>query len=339
MGGSVVNQGRPSVALRASIAITIGILCTAIILIITRQLRPVSDFDQCWLAARALVTGANPYDLIGPGRTFEWRWPFYYPMTAAVVSLPFAWLDAGTARLLFSVTSSSLLAFAVTRRGYHRLLLFLSAGFCFSLLSAQWSPLLTAAALLPILSWVFAAKPTVGLALFVAFPSRTAVVGGMVILVLSLVAMPSWPGIWWHVIQYAPHMRTPLFTVVGPFVLLVLLRWRRPEARLLAVLACVPQTMVLYVTVPLFLIPASGTESLLLLVLSWITQVITFTMSAKPPGADFYSQSALAIVTLMYLPCVAMVLRRPNEGALPKVVETALERAMNWRNVAVPPPA
>jgi hypothetical protein len=159
----------------------------------------------------------------------------------------------------------------------------------------------------------------------------------MVILVLSLVAMPSWPGIWWHVIQYAPHMRTPLFTAVGPFVLLALLRWRRPEARLLAVLACVPQTMVLYVTVPLFLVPESGAESFLLLVLSWLTQVITFTMSVKPPSAEFYSRSALAIVALMYLPCVVMILRRPNEGAVPEAVAAVFARVMRWRGTAVPP--
>src|SRR5215212_9879963 len=38
------------------------------------------DFDQIWFAARAVLAGRNPYHLIGPGRTFVWEFPFFYPL-------------------------------------------------------------------------------------------------------------------------------------------------------------------------------------------------------------------------------------------------------------------
>ena len=132
-------------------------------------------------------------------------------------------------------------------------------------------------------------------------------------------------------------MRTPLLTPLGPLVLLGLLRWRRPEARLLMALACVPQTLVLYMTVPLFLIPATAGESLTLVALSWAAQVITFTMPTKPPRPEFYTDSAWVIVTLMYIPCLVMVLRRRNEGKLPAVVESLLTRVSRRRRVAPAP--
>ena len=53
-------------------------------------------------------------------------------------------------------------------------------------------------------------------------------------------------------------------------MLLAILRWRRPEARLLIALACVPQSMLLYETVPLFLVPRTFRESALLVALSYV---------------------------------------------------------------------
>lgn len=102
-------------------------------------------------------------------------------------------------------------------------------------------------------------------------------------------------------------------------------------------LACVPQTPVLYMTVPLFLIPATAGESLTLVALSWAAQIITFTMPMKPPRPEFYTDSAWVIVALLYIPCVVMVLRRRNEGELPAVVESLLTRVSRRRRVAPAP--
>src|SRR5215207_5028160 len=38
------------------------------------------DFDQLWFAARALLAGQNPYHLVGPGRSFPWEFPLFYPL-------------------------------------------------------------------------------------------------------------------------------------------------------------------------------------------------------------------------------------------------------------------
>lgn len=304
---------RPGLGLRVVLALAVSALSAVVVVIISRHALPTSDFDQCWVAARALLAGRNPYDVIGPGREFPWRWPFFYPLPAALVAVPFLPLGMGGTRVLFTALSAGLLAFALGREHAHRLLVLVSAGFAVFLLSAQWSPLLTAAALLPGLGFVYAAKPTLGLALFAARPSRVAAGGALLLVLASLAVMPGWPADWWRVAHEAHHLRTPLLTPAGPLLLLALLKWRRPEARLLVVLACVPQTLVLYETVPLFLVPATAAESLVLAALSWATQVLTFTMRAKPPDPAFYSRSALAITALMYLPCLVMILRRKNE--------------------------
>ena len=337
MTESTMGRSAPSLRVRVAMALAIGLFCALLVLFGMEHALPASDFDQSWVAARALLQGHNPYDVIGPGRAFQWRWPFFYPLPAALVAMPFAWFEEPVARMLFISLSATVLAFALTRRSYHRLFVFMSAGFCICLLSSQWEPLLTAAALLPALSWAFAAKPTIGTALFLAFPSRTAVAANAVLVIASVAIMPSWPASWLHTVQQAWHMRTPLLTPLGPLVLLGLLRWRRPEARLLMALACVPQTLVLYMTVPLFLIPATAGESLTLVALSWAAQVITFTMPTKPPRPEFYTYSAWVIVTLMYIPCLVMVLRRRNEGKLPAVVESLLTRVSSRRRVAPAP--
>lgn len=38
-----------------------------------------SDFAQLWAAARGFLQGVNPYEVVGPGRPFEWDFPLLYP--------------------------------------------------------------------------------------------------------------------------------------------------------------------------------------------------------------------------------------------------------------------
>src|SRR6266699_3561296 len=102
---------------RLAFAAVTGILAAAYILLFdyrTQQFGPGgSDFDQLWFAARAVWRGADPYALIGPGRSFEWRWPFVYPMSTAVAVLPFAILPVLAARVAFASLSAAVLAFAL----------------------------------------------------------------------------------------------------------------------------------------------------------------------------------------------------------------------------------
>jgi hypothetical protein len=132
----------------------------------------------------------------------------------------------------------------------------------------QWAPVLVAAALIPWLGGLAVVKPSIGLATFAAYPSRRAVVGGAILVLLSLLVHPSWPAAWLHGLGTTPHMIVPALQPGGIILLAALGRWRRADARLLAVLACVPQTPSPYDLFPMALIPATLRQSLIM-GLSW----------------------------------------------------------------------
>jgi hypothetical protein len=112
------------------------------------------------------------------------------------------------------------------------------------------------------------------------------------------------------------------------WTILLLLRWRRPEARLVLALACVPQTPLLYGTVPLFVVPSTIVEGGVLWLGSWLAALWLSIGGPYGSRLDRFTVSATAIGWLLYLPCVLMVLRRPNEGYAPAWLESRLSR---WR--------
>jgi hypothetical protein len=172
----------------------------------------------------------------------------------------------------------------------------------------QWSPLLAAAVVFPNLTVAWAAKPSVGAALFAAYPSRRAIwiAGG--ITALSLVIMPSWPMAWLASVRHQPY--NPLILLPGgALLLLALLRWRMPEARLLAALACVPHSWAAYETVPLFLIPQRRIEAYVLALLQY---ALAFGQAALHAGARARWFETLGLV---YLPALALVLWPRREAA------------------------
>lgn len=287
------------------------------------------DFDQVWFAARALLAGADPYALIGPGRAFDWEAPFFYPLPAALLGVPFAPLTRPVADAAFAALGAGLLAWVLLRRSYVPLLLVASYPLAFAVEAVQWSPLLAASLGLPWLGMAYAAKPTIGAALLVARPSWWAVLGGGALLAVSFLLQPTWVADWRGALQGAavgatsssiPYM-APVTMPGGPLALLALLRWRRPEARLLAALACVPQTLLVYEAVPLLLIPKRAGEVVVLLLTSWAAALWLATQAPFAGRLDSLTASGTAIVVCLYLPCLAMVLRRPNEGALPAWLE------------------
>lgn len=112
--------------------------------------RPADDFTWHWLAARALIEGNNPYVVITPGGPYQLDAPYVYPLTTAIAAVPFAlWLSPLAAAATWIGVGSALLAFAVTRTGYTGLLAFASMPYIWAASSGQFSPILTAAALLP----------------------------------------------------------------------------------------------------------------------------------------------------------------------------------------------
>ncbi len=217
------------------------------------QSRP-SDFAQIWAGARQLLQGVDPYHNIGPGLAFEWDFPLLYPLTAVLVGVPFAFLQLRWADALFVGIGFGTLTWALTKKQLTNpqlLVIVSTAGICV-MQTSQWSALLTAAALVPSLGWLLVCKPTVGFALWCAYPSRRALIPGAILVLLTVALRPSWPLEWLATLRSASHIRPLLVQPGGIVALLALLRWRRPEARLLAALVCVPQTALLYEAVPLF---------------------------------------------------------------------------------------
>jgi hypothetical protein len=159
------------------------------------------------------------------------------------------------------------------------------------------------------------------------------VIGGLVLTGIALALVPSWPADWLEALRHtslASAGGTPYFapikSVGGAFALLTLLRWRRPEARLVLALACVPQTPLLYETVPLFLVPFSITEGGILWLGSWLAAL--WLSAAGPFGSDLarFRVSVDAIGWCLYFPAVIMVLRRPNVGPVPERFERLVRR-------------
>ena len=277
-----------------------------------------SDFAQVWYGARALIAGDNPYDVVGPGRSFSWPFPLLYPLTALIAAIPFAAIPIRLANVLWVASSAALLAWGLSRERLWtpKLWVFASWAYITAAHLAQWSPLLMAGALLPWAGFVFAAKPTLGAALFLAYPSWRALVSALAVVFASIVVFPSWPVLWIHTLGAASHMSAPVMhlSAGGPLILLSLIKWRRPEARLLAALACVPQTTLIYEAVLLFLVVDRWYEGLAL-------SILTFVAGSwpVPPLTTAFDMSVWAtgnvMVLSLYLPCVVFVLTRPNQHA------------------------
>src|SRR5690349_11764858 len=140
--------------------------------VFVRSERGAQDFDQVWFAARAWLAGQNPYALIGPGRSFEWTFPLFYPLPAAITMAPLAPLPAAWADAAFIAIGAGSFAWALMRYGYPPLLGMVSVSMFGAVESVQWSPLLSASFVLSPIGVFAVAKPTVGAALFVARPNR-----------------------------------------------------------------------------------------------------------------------------------------------------------------------
>jgi len=287
----------------------------------------VSDFDQVWAGAAALWDGRNPYQVVGPRGSFLWKWPLYYPMPALIIAAPLGLLPVVAARVIFATVSSALLAYAITRDGFARWPLFISLAFVVNVELVQWSSLMACAALIPALAWLGIAKPNIGVAVAAGASSwRTPAImaGGAVVLgAVSFIILPDWVSYWLTNVRSATHFK-PLLVRPGGFLLLLgLLRWRRPEARMLVALAATPLTPTFYDPVLLFLITRTFREALLLAA-GTIGLYFAVAFAAPPGTLDAWGAVvATASVWLLYLPCLVMVLRRPNRADPASAVSAA----------------
>lgn len=269
------------------------------------------------MTARSVLHGASPYGAFA--QSFPGEFPNLYPATAGVILLPFLVLPFWIAAALFTGISTALLAFAVSREGYQRFPIFLALPFWIAAYSHQWSILFAAAFLLPALSFLYLAKPSIGLGVLAArFSQRATIsflIGGAVVLGFSLIVLPHWPDEWISNVRlYSAHMKPPLLMPGGFIALLALFKWRRPEARLIVAMALIPQNIAWYDSVPLLLIPQTMLQSLLMAGLSSIPIAVEVLRHGGSDGViDLYPRG-YELALCFYLPAVAMVLRRPNES-------------------------
>jgi len=323
-------DGRPAIpaSRRWAFASLIGAASAAYVFFFARA-NPgfVSDFDQVWAGAAALWRGENPYLVVGPGRAFHWHWPLYYPMPALVLASPLGLLAVVPARMVFAGLSAGLLAFGITRDGFARWPVFLSIPFMVNVELVQWSTLLTAAMLLPFLGGIAAAKPNIGLGM-VAYSQRARSVWAMVLGAVGLAAvsfaiLPSWLDFWLQNVRSAPHVSPLLLRPGGPLLLAALVRWRRPDARLLAALACTPLTPTFYDPIMLYLVTSTFREALVLTVATFVMFFVVVFAGPIRTAAQWGDVVSTTSIWVVYLPCLIMVLRRPNRRDEPNTARAA----------------
>jgi hypothetical protein len=305
-------SGVPRSRARITVAVALGLVGGLAYWLALRAQAPHSDWVQIYDAAQALRNGQDPYAEVRHD-----HYPFYYPITAAVLALPFTFFPIEVAQCLWGGLGTAALAYALTGQAWWPLLALASMPYLNAFFIGQWSLVLAGASALPWLGAVWAAKPTIGAAYFAAWPSKRALGAMAILLGVSLLLAPGWPARWLGAIDLAPHIRSPVMRPGGVLLLLGLLRWRLPEGRLLAALALVPQTSMAYEMVPLFLIPRNIREMGGLVVASQLGWVIAWRTFPIDPGHDLpgmIDRQWPVWFVCLYLPSLWFVLRRANQG-------------------------
>lgn len=272
------------------------------------------DFLAFWYAARAWLQGLDPYAVTPNVAPYFIDDRLFYPFPSVLAIVPFAKLPLAAGGAVFFGISSGLLAFVLTRDGYARLPLFLSFPYVMAASLGQWAPLIMAAVLIPGLGFLAVCKPNLGLALAAARPTRAAVYGGAAVLLATLALDPHWPAKWIANLRTMQGHPPPLFTLAGCALVLALIKWRREDARLVVALAAVPQLPMFADQLPLFLVPRSRVESMLLALSTHVGGLLW--LKTKLPDMHPSANAALFVLAFAYYPALVMVLRRPNDGSL-----------------------
>lgn len=289
---------------RLGLALLVGLLAAALAydIRVRADARITSDFSTVHAASRAWLAGLNPYDAIGPGRWFEWGYGLYYPATAFLLVMPLAPLPRTLVDVLVVAAGCTGLAWCAWSRPTLWWAL-PSFALVASIGAVQWAPLLVTALTVPALQLLWFAKPTVGLAYFLAAPSRRTLIAGLTLTLLSLVLWPAWPWHWLAAIRSSGALYSaPIQRFGGSLLLLAWLKWRQPEARLMGTLACIPHLPQAYEALPLFLIPRTHVEGAILAALSWLV----FLGNLRAWDSDWTTMVGV------WLPALFMLLRPPR---------------------------
>jgi hypothetical protein len=327
----------PTRRARLVAAVALGLGCgllTAVCAALAPATGSVLDYEFWYRATRVWLAGGDPYAL-APGQP---GWPLddplFYPLPALVVTVPVAELAMPVAAGLTLGLAGAALAWAVSapRAGdaaddaTGRLWLFGSPCLLLACKVGQWSPLLAVAALVPAAGVFAAVKPTLGLAMLSYRPTWRGVLGAGAFGLVSLAWMPTWPWRWLANLAQVDYHPAPITTPLGVALLLAALRWRRAEARLLLALACVPQLLCFADQLAVGLVARTRREAFGLTTCGLVSAGLWWFATRENP--EYVRAAAPYVLAGVYLPALLMVLRRPNAGAVPGWIESALAR---WR--------
>jgi hypothetical protein len=299
----------------------------------TRESGYVTDFDQVWQASRTALAGLDPYaaSIQPPAPGYPGTMGLFYPLTAVVITFPLSFLALDAARVIWiAVGVFSFTFLLLGRYSYARLPAVMSGAFLMAVSLAQWSPYLACAIMAPGFAWVLSGKPNVGLAAAVAARvTPTAILLALVPVVIAFGWRPTWIADWQHALTTGSHFHPYIVRPGGMLMLLSLLRWRRPEARWLAAMACIPATPGAAEALVLFAFPMTLRQCLCLALL---THAPNFLMIGRHFDTfdAFTDRGAILMLVFVYLPAVAVILTRPNAGSLPAPVERWAMRLPGW---------
>jgi hypothetical protein len=251
-------------------------------------------------------------------------WPLtdvlFYPGPAILVVSPLRHLMMPVAAGVFMGVSSALLAWVLTESAIWRLWLLGTPSFVVAAAVGQWSPLLVAATLVPTLGFALACKPTLGLACWIFHPTWRGAIGVAVIGVISMILWPHWLPEWLANLHGIESHPSPIMTPFGWILLLALLRWRQPEARLLLAMACVPQLLFFADQLPLGLVARTRGELVAMAGAGIVAFIVWFTQLRV--GDLYVAKAAPFVMVGCYLPSLIIILRRPNCSPSPHTVDS-----------------
>lgn len=278
-----------------SIGLVAGILCSWFHPAFASYLR---DLGWPFSAARDLLAQRDPY------RHAVSETLIPYPLTAAIVVLPWTIFPGSLGLAIFMGGASALLAYGLIRDGdYWRLMVFLTPSYFAALRFTQWSPIFMLVFFYPFFAPMLLAKPTLALPVALSIrwtPARLLSVCSVGL--ISLLVMPNWPWRWLaQVGSYGGFI--PMFSLLAPLFLVAGLFWRNSQARLFLLLTLTPQHLFFYDQLLLWLLPQTRNQMLLLTLTSWMAFLYIY----QTETLTFWD-SAPYILALMYLPALLIVL-------------------------------
>jgi hypothetical protein len=257
---------------RLWISVTAGLLAAIATCAVQVRFYDSKAADLTWalVGARQWLHGQNPYTMPTDLTVYPYDpSPLFYPFPAVLLVLPLSFLPDVIAATIWIGLSVGLMTYILTAEGLWRLAILASAPLWAAVAQVQWTPLLVSMWIFPVLLPLALLKPNSGVALASKKITKKGLIGLLLIILVSLILLPGWPLSWLESIKHGRHL-IPILFGPGPLLIFAAFRWRNPEARLLLLLACMPQTFYFYDQLALLLIAKNLRQQLIIVIASWV---------------------------------------------------------------------